>query len=78
MDSSIEIDQSNDHIVFNGMNLNESNNDSDDVCRKLNTTSMITVFSIHMCHPCIIKIGNNLSQEKFLHFLSTSWKRRRC
>jgi hypothetical protein len=30
MNRSMEIDQSNDHIAFNGINLNESNNDSDD------------------------------------------------
>jgi hypothetical protein len=30
MDRSMEIDKSNDNIAFNGINLNESNNDSDD------------------------------------------------
>jgi hypothetical protein len=30
MNRSMEIDQSYDHIAFNGINLNESNNDSDD------------------------------------------------
>jgi hypothetical protein len=30
MDRSMEIDKSNDNIAFNGINLNKSNNDSDD------------------------------------------------